>query len=108
MSPGQHRGRYVLLSARHQSTNRASPVVELDLGLEPEQVRARVMSASRRGTGLTARSGPYSGSRSLSIDAQQEQSELVQARLPAASDVEDLVGDGQGRGEEVGGGDVVD
>ena len=48
-------------AARHQSTRSREPASQVDLGREAELSRAVAVSARRRGTGFTARSGPYSG-----------------------------------------------
>src|SRR5262249_54081838 len=49
--------------ARHHSTSRASPSRRSTCARKPRTRSAFVVSARRRGTGLTLRSGPYSGRR---------------------------------------------
>ncbi len=66
----------------------------------------RDVSARRRGTGLTERSGPYSGARSEPITTQSAAASSFEAGLGAARDVEHVVGDVGLGGEHVGSGDV--
>src|SRR5262249_8533066 len=49
--------------ARHHSTRRLSPSRRSTCARKPKRRSAFVVSARRRGTGLTLRSGPYSGRR---------------------------------------------
>src|SRR5262245_4761514 len=58
--PG-NRNHALLLSSFHHSSNRRSPSSNPTRASKPSMRRALLTSASRRGTGLTLRSGPYSG-----------------------------------------------
>ena len=91
------------------STRRVQALLEADLGLEAEPL-ARGARCRPGGavTPLTARSGPCSTDEVGAHDLQQRLGELEQARLGAAGDVEDLVGDVGLGGEDVGARDVVD
>src|SRR5665213_717161 len=53
----------LFLFSRHQETRRCKPSSRPTVDLNPSLSSALVTSASRRETGLTFRSGPYSGTR---------------------------------------------
>ena len=87
----------------------AQPLLQGDLGHEAElALRPRVVSASRRGTGLTFRSGWNSGSRSAPVTSLQRCRQLVEAvSVPLATLYTSSV-DVRLHRQDVGPGDVLD
>ena len=93
--------------SRHHATSCRRPSARLVSAFQPSRSAARETSASRRVTALTPRGGPNSSGRSLSMARQQGAGELDETGLGPAADVEDLVGQVLGGGEEVGAGNVL-
>ena len=105
---GDHQAAILSLLARHQSTRRARPSSRSMVERKPNFSAAFFVQASRRDTGLTLRSGPYSGLSLRAHHAQQRGGEIVEAGLDAARDVEHVVADVGLQREDVGARHVLD
>ena len=95
-------------SARHQATRRVRPSSMSISGSQPSSSRALVMSARRRGTPVDLALGAVLDAQVRVHHLEQHPRELVEARLDAAGDVDDLVADAGLRGQDVGPRDVGD